>query len=48
MAISHLDFINPSDKVAIIEKGTVTEYGVYQDMATNLNSNIGNFFKSKE
>ena len=48
MSVAHMDFINMEDKIAIINRGVVSEYGKYEDLAINKGSQIGNFFKSKE
>ena len=48
MSISHLDSISMEDKIAIINRGVVNEYGQYKNLAKNKSSQIFNFFKSKE
>ena len=47
MSIAHMDSINMDDKVAIINRGVISEYGKYKDLAPNKSSHIANFFKSK-
>lgn len=47
MAIKHLDLVDPSDQVLILEEGVSVEYGRFKDLATNSDSRVLKFFKTK-
>ena len=48
MSIAHMDYINMHDKVAIINRGIISEYGKYSELIAKKSPQIANFFKSKE
>ena len=47
MAIKHLDLVDPTDQVLILEEGVSVEYGKFKDLATNPDSRVLKFFKTK-
>ena len=47
MAIKHLDLVDPTDQVLILDEGVSVEYGRFKDLATNENSRVLKFFKNK-
>ncbi|MCB0369166.1 MAG: hypothetical protein KDD45_06840 [Bdellovibrionales bacterium] len=47
MAIKHLDLVDPMDQVLILDEGVSVEYGRFRDLATNPDSRVLKFFKTK-
>jgi ABC-type multidrug transport system fused ATPase/permease subunit len=47
MAVKHLDLVDPSDYLLILEDGVSVEYGRFKDLATNPDSRVIKFFKNK-
>ena len=47
MAIKHLDLVDPTDAILILDEGVSVEYGRFKDLATNFDSRVLKFFKNK-
>lgn len=48
MSVRSIDYVDPEDRILILDEGVSVEYGKYKDLSVNPNSRITKFLKNRE